>query len=212
MSLADVFPSAEIQASVPTAEFRKFALADFEAFASLEPNTARTFGFAVWDHAMSGGAHPDVDPQILAKPINDEDPLLIRHVEGALGRDVLFDFHHVAARRPGEPEPFAALSLAHLYPDQVHIGDVLLLNPAKPRNDSTWADQTHESLRLFPLVLDRLKVAVADLGAHRLTLTAANRPLRKTFERYGFRMSDTIAAKGIEAGGFDHSFPMELRL
>lgn len=212
MPLADVFPTAEVRAAVPTAEFREFALVDFDAFAPLEPNTARTFGFAVWDHAMSGGAHCDVDPQMLAKPINGEDPLLIRHVEGALGREVLFDFHHVAAHRPGDPDPFAALSLAHLYPDQVHIGDVLLLNPAKRRNDSPWADQTHESLRLFPLVIDRLKVVAAELGARKLTLTAANRPLRKTFESYGFRISDTIAAEGIEAGGFDHSFPMELRL
>lgn len=212
MPLSDVFPRAEILAAVPTAQFWEQGLGEFDAFALLEPNTARTFGFAVWDHAMSGGAHPNVDPRMLAKPIDDEDPLLIRHVADALDRDVLLDFQHVAARRPGEADPFAALSLAHLYPDQVHIGDVQLLDPAKPRTDSQWADQTHQGLRLFPIVLDRLKVAAANLGARKLTLTAANRPLRTTFERYGFRMSDTIAAKGIEAGGYDHSFPMELRL
>jgi hypothetical protein len=182
MRIAEVFPRAEILAAVPTADFMELDLADYDAFAKVEENTAITFGFAVWDHAMSSGAHGDVDPQMLAGPVNSGDPLLIRRVEEALKRPALFDFHHVAARRPGDAEQFAALSLAHLYPNHLHIGDVLLLDPAKPRTDSPWTDQTHESLRLFPLVFDRLKVAAAELGAEKLTLRAQLYPLWRGFK------------------------------
>lgn len=92
MPLADVFPREAILQAVPTALFQDFKREDFEAFAQDEPNTAMTFGFAAWDHALSCGEHDDLDPQSLAGPIDAGDPLLIRHVAAALGRDALFDF------------------------------------------------------------------------------------------------------------------------
>lgn len=212
MPLAQVFPRDEILAVAPAATITACGLAEFDAFAGDQRETARGFGFACWDHALSSGQHEALDLQMLAGAVNAGDPLLLRRVEEALGQAALFDFHHVTARLGDDPEPFAALSLAHLYPNHLHIGDVLLLDPTQPRNDSHWADQRFRSLRLFPLVLDRLVAAAGDLGAEKLTLTAANRPLRATFERYGFTMADTMGAKMVEAAGVHHSFPMELKL
>lgn len=118
----------------------------------------------------------------------------------------------MTASWPGDPRPFAALSLAHLYPNHVHIGDALLLDPSRPRQNPPHVDQTHESLRLFPSLLDRLAAAASQRGAEMLTLTAANRPLRDTFERYGFCLADTIGARWIESAGLQNSFPMARRL
>lgn len=212
MRLADVFPRTEILQAVPAAVFRDLNLDTLPEFVSDQPNTMLTFGFATWDHALSSGRHDRIDPRMLSDVVDDGDPWLIRHVQEALGQDALLDFHHSEARLPEAVEPFAALSLAHLYPNHLHIGDVLLLNPTKPRFDSEWIDQKYASLRLFGVVLQNLKAAAATLGAEKITLTAANRPLRAAFERHGFRLADTLAARMNEAAGGDHSFPMGIEL
>jgi hypothetical protein len=209
MRLPDVFPRAEIAAAVPGAVFRDLDGQGLESFTADNPNTMIAFGFATWDHALSSGRHDDLDPQMLAGPINDEDPWFIRHVEVALGQRALLDFHYAEARTPGAPEPFASVSLAHLYPNHLHIGDVLLLDPNRPRQDSRWIDQKYTSLRLFGVLLENLRAAAAALGVEKLTLTAANRQLRVAFERHGFRLADTMGARMIEAVGADHGFPME---
>ena len=211
MVLADVFPRTEILAAVPAAQFEVRTLKDLARFAVEEPSTLMGLGFASWDHALSCGKH-NLDPEMLAAPIQAEDPMLIRYVAEALGRPVLLDFHHVNASLPGQNEAFATTTLAHLYPNHVHIGDVLLLDPSRPRTGPRWIDQKFESLRLFPAFLERLRTAALELGAEKLTLTAANRSLRLVFERYGFRMADTFGARYIEAHHLDSSFPMELPL
>ena len=212
MRLSEVFPKAEIQVLIPDAGFRDLSIKELSVFADEHADTMIAFGLATWDHALSCGVHGDLDPQALADPINAGDPWLIRHVEEALGRRALLDFHYTEARRAGAIEPFASISLAHLYPNHLHVGDVLLLDPRKPRHDSPWIDQKFESLRLFGTVLDRLKAAANALGADKLSLTAAHRPLRSAFERHGFRMADTMGAQFVKSWGVDHSFPMELTL
>lgn len=207
MKLEDVFPREAISAAAPGAKFEAWDLTSFEAFAEREPHTAMGYGFAAWDHALSSEKHAALDPFCLAGPINAGDPLLIRHVEAALGTPAILDFHHVAATLEGQPDPFAALSLAHLYPNHLHIGDVLLLDPAKPRPDPD-VDRPFESLRMMPAVLARVREAALSIGAEAITLTAANVPLRKLFEQHGFR----IAGKMVEAAGAGHSFPMTLPL
>lgn len=212
MSLTAALPREQILAVVPDACFPTLNLAELDHLAVMEPETVRGFGFAAWDHALSSGAHDNLDPQGLAAAINAGDALLIRHVERVLGRRALFDLHYAIATRPGDDEPFAIAALAHLYPNHVHIGDIKLLDPNRPRAGVRWVDQTHESLRLFPVFLENLRAGARALNAEKLTLTAANRPLQATFERHGFVMADTIGAATVVAMDADVGFPMELRL
>lgn len=210
--LSQVFPTDRIVDLVPGAEIVSLGKPDIKEIALLKPKTMHEMGMATWHAAMQSGNF-NVDPKMLAKYIDDGDPHILKRVSQALGQKVVFDISYCFATLPDVKleEPAIQTLVAHLYPSRLHIGDVKLLDPRRPRSDTEHAgDQSHESLRLFSVFLNNCKIVAKNLGAEKISLTAAYVELVETFRAHGFEVEDSeLARLGLR---FGMGIPMEINL
>lgn len=208
--LQKIFPRKEILAAVPGVEFQHWGLEDIRAIADMKPEAMHEMGLATWSQAVISGEF-DLDPRALAKHVDAEDPHLLRHVSRALDRKVLFDLSYTTGTLPDQSgmEPVLQALIGHLWPRRLHIADVQLLDPRKPVGDAT-GDQSHESLRLLGAFMENCKTVAAEVGASKITLTAAYAELLPVFERNGFSVEDS--EPGRVARQYGLGIPMDLHL
>jgi hypothetical protein len=200
MNLSKIVPRAEIEAAVPGSSFIERTKRDLNILAQEEAQFLRELALSSWDYALSGQFR-HVNPRLLGDAVDQYDPKLLIKMERALGIKLLHDVYHFRMTVPGDGEPFAEGVFASMYNKRLHIADIKMLNPAKPRQDSEWPDQTHHSLRLFPTLLDNAREVGGEIGAERITLTAANLSLFDAFGKHGFRLADTRSARPAYEGG-----------
>lgn len=210
--LARIFPTNEILEKVPDLKITQLGRSEIRDIVRLKPQTMHEMGLSTW-HAALMTNNFSVDPGALGKFVDEGDPNLLRRVAQKLGTKVIFDINYTYAECPGVElrEPAAQILVAHLYPNRLHIGDVKLLNPHEPRiSDVTNDDQTHNSLRLFGACMHNCISISRKIGVDKMTLTAANFDLTKTFGAYGFSVEDSEMGKMAVKFGF--GIPMELIL
>lgn len=193
-ALAKIVPRAEIEQAVPGASFEEMTAHDLKDFARRKPETLRELALSSWDYALSGEFN-HVDPRLFADEVDENDPKLLTKMERALGVKLLRDLYHFEATARGDAAPFAEGTFAVVYPTRLHIADIKMLDPSRPRSGADWSDQTHHSLRLFPALLNNAVRVAREIGTDRITLTAANRSLHDAFARHGFSLADTRSAR-----------------
>ncbi len=200
MNLAKIVPRAAIEAAVPGSSFVERTKRDLNVLAQEEAQSLRELALSGWDYALSGPFR-QVDPRLLGDAVDQHDAKLLIKMERALGIKLLHDVYHFRMTLPEDSEPFAEGTFASMYNKRLHIADIKMLNPAEPRQDSEWPDQTHHSLRLFSTLLDNAREVGGEIGAERITLTAANPSLFDAFRRHGFRLADTRTARSAYEAG-----------
>lgn len=211
-TIADVFPRKEVLSSVPDCELHQFDTSQIKEIIRLKPRTMHEMGLSTWHAALMSGQFR-LDPQALSKHVDSEDPNMLRYVGRALSRKVIFDLSYTYGVIPGQdlPEPAIQATIAHLFPNRLHIGDVKLLNPHKPRPEADVADdQSHESLRLFQPFMENCRNISSEAGIEKITLTAAYAELVEIFQKYGFEVEDS--EMGRMAVQFGVGVPMEIKL
>lgn len=212
IKLSEIFPTEHIVELVPEAEIHSLGRADIKEIVSLKPKTMHEMGLSTWHAAMMSGQF-DVDPAMLAEHVDSGDPNLLKRVSHALGQKVVFDLNYSYATIPGQhlEEPAIQSLIGHLYPNRLHIGDVKLLDPRKPRSDSmNEDDQSHQSLRLFGEFMENCRSAAEEIGANKITLTAAYGKLLDPFRAHGFEVEDS--EMGRMAVSFGMGIPMEINI
>lgn len=193
--LADVFPKEEIITAVPGAQFAELGLGDLPTIASRHRVKLSEIALTAWDYAMSSDEFRHIDPTVLGEAVDQKHSKLLVMMERVLGRKLLVDIWHVRLASDDLTGPACCeATLAHVYPNRLHLADISLLDPARPRQPAPSPDQSHESLRLFKTFLKRAEGVARRIGAQRITLTAANSDLYDQFQRYGFQLADTRSA------------------
>ncbi|MBY5818475.1 hypothetical protein HFN60_22950 [Rhizobium leguminosarum] len=210
MSILDeIFPAAEISEKLPDAQVSVLGVKDLPEIIRLKGMTMFEMGLTTWHAAMISGQF-EVSPNSLGDLVDRGEPNLLKYVSRALNRKVVFDISYRYATVPGAAtmEPKMQVLVAHLFPNRLHIADVQLLDPRKPKKNSQLNDdQSHESLRLFGVLIANAERVAKEVQAEQITLTAANRRLVTTFQKYGFKVEDSGMAR--QAMAFDAGIPME---
>lgn len=208
--LDNVFPIADILKKIPTAQFTALGMKNLSEIIRLKGMTMFELGLTAWHAAMISGQFK-VAPNSLGHLVDRREPNLLKYVGRTLNRKMVFDISYQYATVPNAAtvEPKIQLLITHLFPNRLHIADVQLLNPETPRaNSNADDDQSHESLRLFGGLLANAERVAKELRADKITLTAANRPLLTTFQKYGFTVEDSGMARHAMSVGL--GIPMEL--
>lgn len=211
-TLSDVLPTAQIVAQVPEVEIQTLGVADIKEIVCLKPKTMHEMGLSTWHAAMMSGQFK-VDPAMLGKFVDSGDPNFLKRVQQALGQKVVFDLNYSFATIPEQnlDEPAIQILVGHLYPNRLHIGDMKLLHPLKPRSDTDHeSDQSHESLRVLSVLMKNCREAAEGIGADKITLTAAYIGLVEPFQQHGFEIEDS--EMGRMAAKFGRGIPMEINL
>ncbi|MFW2227764.1 hypothetical protein [Rhizobium sp. CRRU65] len=208
--LHTIFPEDGVRTAILEATFTSFGLKNLPSIATLKPQTMFELGLTTWHAAMMSGKF-SVAPNILGDLVDRREPHLLKHVSRALNRKVLFDLSYRLANVPGTEtiQPKTQVLVAHVFPNRIHIGDVQLLDPRKPKGGAEADDdQSHESLRLLGPTIENAVKAARDVGADQITLTAANGELVSVFSRHGFAVEESPFAKQAMAMGL--GIPMQI--
>ncbi|AIC29516.1 phage family protein (plasmid) [Rhizobium etli bv. mimosae str. IE4771] len=210
--LHTIFPEYGVRAAIPEATFTSLGMKNLSSIATLKPQTMFELGVTTW-HAAMMSRQFSVAPNALGDLVDRREPHLLKHVSRALNRKVLFDLSYQFASVPGADtiQPKVQVLVAHTYPNRIHIADVQLLDPRKPKAGAAADDdQSHESLRLLGPTIENAVKAAHDTDADQVTLTAANRGLVAVFGRYGFAVERSQFAEQAMAVGF--GIPMQMDL
>lgn len=208
--LSEIFPDEQVIKFVPEVEIRALGRADIKEIVNLKPKSMHEMGLSTWHAAMMSGQF-DVDPAMLAKHVDSGDPNILKRISQALGQKVVFDLNYTFATIPDQDldEPAIQSLVGHLFPNRLHIGDVKLLDPRKPRSDSLHeGDQSHQSLRLFGDLMANCRSVAKEIGANKITLTAAYGELIDPFREHGFEVEDSEMGRLAEEFGM--GIPMEI--
>ncbi len=208
-ALDEILPAAEISKTLTDAQFSVLGIKDFPEIVRLKGMAMFEMGLTAWHAAMMSGQF-SVPSNSLGALVDRRDPNLLKYVSRTLNRKVVFDISYQYAIVPGAiaMEPKIQTLVAHLFPNRLHIADVQLLNPRKPKAGSQLdEDQSHESLRLFGTLIGNAERVAKQVQAKQITLTAANIQLVTTFQRYGFEIEDSRMAR--QAMAFGVGIPME---
>ena len=199
--LSRIVPIDDVKSIVPDFQLTERTKNELQRFAAEDSETLREIALSSWDYALSTEFN-DINPRLLGDAVDRNDPKLLIKMERALGVKLLDDLYSFKMRVSAEDaEPFAEGTFASVYRRRLHIADLKLLNPNKPRSDAEYPDQTHESLRLLSVLLERARVVAREIGAERITGTAANRRLFDAFQKHGFLLSDTRGSRpALQAG------------
>jgi len=207
-----IFPEQGIRAAIPEAAFTSFGMKDLSSIVRLKSLALFELGLTTW-HAAMMSRQFRVAPNALGDLVDRKEPNLLKYVSRALNRKVLFDISYRFATDPSTEAspPKLQLLVAHTYPNRLHIADIQLLDPRKPKAGAgADDDQSHESLRLLGVTLENAKTVAREIGADQITLTAANRELVPVFARHGFTVERSLAAQ--QAVAMDAGVPMQLDL
>lgn len=211
LDLSYALPKASIEALVPDADTRVLATT-VRDWKRAKPAQVPTLSLFVWDEMVHRGRARH--PFKIAPYARDHGHKggIYSFVQAELGTAPASSAFTVEMSRPGEAETFVDLSLVRCFPNDIHICDVEFADHSKPigRGDETYPYRDYAGLHVFPEFLKRLIEVASSQGVSRISLMAAHPPLRTTFERHGFEVSDTEMAQRAALVG--HGFPMILRL
>ena len=155
-----------------------------------------------------------VDPTSIGPLIDTHDyAALVTRVEDVVGQPLFKEAGLMEARVLHRKKSFAvaASTAVVLYSGELYLSDIGILNPARriPKKDKKSPSHSHEGFALLGETMRNVFAAARERKCSLVTLTAAWRPLVPIFERHGFSVEDSIAAKNGMRLGF--GIPMEAR-
>lgn len=213
MSVLDtIFPTEEVLAAVPELRVRQLGIRDIKDIVRFKSKAMFEMGLSTWHAALMSGSF-NLDPRMLSKHVDCGDPHLLKHVSRALNRKVIFDLNYTFGEIPSQAlrEPAVQTTIAHLFPNRIHIADAKLLDPRKPLpGTEDDDDRSHESLHLFSIFVANCRAAAAEIAAEKITFTAAYAELVDPFRKHGFEVEESDF--GRMALEFGMGIPMEMRL
>ncbi|QMI48979.1 GNAT family N-acetyltransferase [Burkholderia sp. MBR-1] len=175
-----------------------------------KPLGMHALGGNIWNRIVTRG-WKDVDPMQLRSQFQRSDPKLHSAISKVIGENAIRDILMVKAWRgvPRKANLVMELMIADVYQDELHLGDVAFCDPERAiaPADRVYTLQSHKGLGLLGTVIDNMDAYARARGYNHLTLTAAYADLVPLFQKHGFEVEDSVAARiGLQAG---KSIPME---
>jgi len=169
-------------------------------------------GMSIWNRIIVEGTDR-VNPQAIAKYVRKKDKRIHAPISSIIGKPIIFDIYHADITILDEgitDNRVAEIFLAHVYPNNLLIDDVVFQNPyiPIPVNERISEMQHFKGLGLLRIFIDRIKQIAIELKCNYIILNAATKAEYALFQKYGFEAEDSpTAKKGLEIG---YSIPMQL--
>jgi hypothetical protein len=211
LNFSYALPKDKIETLVPgaTTEIIATTVKDWRAN---KPSQVPVTSLFIWDEMVN---HKKVrEPFKIAPYANNHNHKggIYAFVQKELGAAPVTAAYTVAMYRPGETVSFTDMSLVRCYPNDIHICDIEFSDYSKPLgpNDPTVEYRGWHGLHVFPEFIARLIEVAKSQEVERLSLMVAHPPLLKTFQKYGFEVSQTQIAQ--QAFALGQGFPMILKV
>ncbi|EJU9973497.1 hypothetical protein N5M11_003784 [Vibrio alginolyticus] len=192
----------------------EYGLSDIRQIQDMTPKTCVDIALNVWDKIISRKLH-QVNPMALATYVNRQDPKLHLRVGNVIGKTVVKDIYYALANVEDsalEDTLSVEFLAAHVYPNDLHLADILLQNPYSPipQEDRKCEHQEYNGFGLLSTIIDDFFSLAHELNCDFITLTAASIEQVGLFKNYGFEVRDSDA--GRLAMQFGMGIPMERKL
>lgn len=211
LDLSYALPKESIEALVPGASTVVIATT-VKDWRANKPGEVPSTSLFVWDEMVDRKRVKE--PFKIAPYANDHDHKggIYNFVQKELGAAPVTAAYSASMFRPGETDSFADVSLVRCYPKDIHICDVEFSDYSKPleSTDPTAGFRGWRGLHVFPEFIARLTEVAKSQGVERISLMVAHPPLLKTFQKYGFEVSQTEMAQ--QAFAIGQGFPMILKV
>lgn len=123
---------------------------------------------------------------------------LIEIVDEELGEDSIRDIYAVEYFNDNDAnKPFAEIVLAHIWPGDINIVDVVLADNTRPipEGDPTWQYRNFRGLGAFDALMAGIEAVARDGACTRISLLAAYPTIYQTFAKRGFQVGPSDMAK-----------------
>lgn len=212
--LSEILPAREIKKRFPDAkEYKIEGRRQLPKFQEEQNPRLHALGLHQWDRLVEWGP-PSLEPFAVAEYARTGKPGVVKFISNTIGQPLIRDiiYQHFTVDRNGEEMTVAEIVVAHLYPGELHLGDIEFSDPDKPLPPEKQKPyQGYEGLGLLKHTMPRLVQEARNLECSAVTLTAADPDLVGMFEKYGFTIADTMIGRMCRQTGMG-GFPMELRL
>jgi hypothetical protein len=215
MNLVDIFPITALNERFgDDLDLKILGTAEIEEVTVLEPLAMHGLGMNVWNRIVTRGLFR-VNPQALAKHVQEADPKIHKRISNKIGRKVIRDLVYVHAEvdRNGAPFTVAHFIAAEVFPNDLQLVDLLIQDPDReiPRSERKYMLQSHHGLGILPKVFQGAEEYAKARNLDFITLTASKLDLVGLFESYGFAVEDNPTARFI-LESVQQGIPMEKRL
>lgn len=192
--MRDIFPQAEIKAKLgkPLQVIQK-GMESYEPLLAEEPALGG-LALNVWNRIVEVEKLAS-DPYAIRAHINpDGQPKksLLPAIDPVIGtravKDISCTYAAVEDASLVDNE-VGKLVVAHVFPNDLHLADVLFQNPYRPIPDRRrrYAFTFFEGFKMLGPTLERVEAAARRLGCKHITLTCAAPDLVDLFSKFGFR-------------------------
>ncbi len=214
--LENVLPKTEIESAFRSEDviFSELGFKDINQIAEEQPVDLFQVGLSAWNRIVVEKSD-DVDPMAMAQFICDQDPFLYQKIEQKLNKKILFDIFYAKAEIQSAhltESTVTEVFVAHTYPNNILIGDVVFQNPKKliSAKKRMSKSQSYEGLGLLPTFMERIKQIATQKNCKFALLSAYTLAEYRLFLKYGFVLENTpIAQRALQMG---YSIPMQLSI
>jgi hypothetical protein len=218
MNLEQSFPLRELETrleanNLGVLRIQKLGGGQLHEISLAAPETFHAMALNVWNRINMRKLEP-VDPQSIAQHVMTGDPKLFRKIEKKIQKKIIYDAFWTQASIFNDqfPEGFkvAEFLVAHVYPNDLLLGDVFFQNPLSPIGDDRYRYTKFRGFGLLPQVVENLVSFAQERKCDYMTLTAASNDLIPLFEKFGYIVEDNFMARlGLENG---LCIPMERKM
>lgn len=185
--LSEAVPMDVIKRVFPDARSQVVA-SDVKSFLANGTDISSTCMF-IWDEMVHRGVAKE--PFKIAPIIHDDFKGIHQFIKKEFGRAPITDAYSVKLFNGHGGDAFGEVVLTEIYPDDIHISDVMFADNRKP----VKAHRRYKGLHVFGEFLARLKEVAESRGKERNSLLCASPPVYEVFSRHGFKVSETEMAQ-----------------
>lgn len=199
MLLSEIIPVSRIEATLGhTLSVERIDSDDWRVLAKRDPVNCYGVAGRAWHLAVTAPGS-SLEPSLLARYFDQQDPMLAGAIERVTGQPVLreFGFLEAIVDQDGTPFIVATSLVAHLTAGELLWYDVNMANPAAPlsRKQQRSPSHEHRGFGLLGDVVSSLEAAARERGCSEISLLAAHKPLVQIFRRFGFNVEDSPMGK-----------------
>jgi hypothetical protein len=205
MLLSEVIPVPRIEEKLGrTLSVERIDSDDWRVLAKRDPVNCYGVAGRAWHLAVTAPGSA-LEPSLLARYFQQQDPKLAGAIERVTGQPVLrkVGFLEATDDQDGSPFVVATSLVAHLTAGELLWYDISMANPAAPlsRKEQRSPSHEHRGFGLLGDVVAALETAAGERGCTQISLMAAHKPIVKIFRRFGFEVEDSpLGQLGMRVG------------
>ena len=213
--LSDIFDFSVVQNKFNAPVIvNEYGIEDLDRVLQEETSTMIGVCMNVWNRIVHYG-YKQVDPQAVTDLYVNSDPALVGEITKIVGEELIKDLYYVNCQIDDDTLEYTTASkmlLTHVYPNDIHLGDIEFCNPYRPvpKLDRKTRFHHYEGLGLLNQLMENMEAYARTKQCDYLTLTASSLEHMPLFEKYGFTLEDNPSAKEFLKHG--NGIPMEKKL